>query len=273
MIDEKPEGVFDKETKGQSSEQYGQPQQPTVVGESDLNLNSEHASEELKGQGGDDWSSQNQEQHQDNTQNGRKIVVEDLNAPSAVEPSLVVQSDLEQADLDKTDLEQTDVDPSAVDGASGGFTDWEAEAKHFQDLYLRALAEQENAKRRFQKDKEENARYASERVIRDLVPVLDNLNLALSYADLSQPAVKVLAEGVSMTLKGCLDMLADWGLKEVLVERGQPFDPNFHEAIGQDLDPELQDNAVIKQVSKGYTLHNRLLRPAKVIVAKHQSVS
>jgi molecular chaperone GrpE len=148
-------------------------------------------------------------------------------------------------------------------------TDWEAQARHFQDLYLRSLAELENARRRFQKEKEENARYASESVIKDLVPFLDNLNLALSYADLDDPGVRNMAEGVRMTLKGCLDMLADRGLGEVLVERGQAFDPNVHEAIGQEADPELPDNAVTRQVSKGYTLHRRLLRPAKVMVAKN----
>ncbi|MDR2301440.1 MAG: nucleotide exchange factor GrpE, partial [Deltaproteobacteria bacterium] len=129
-------------------------------------------------------------------------------------------------------------------------------------------AEMENAKRRFQKEKDENARFASESVIRDLLPFLDNLNLALRFADLNDPGVKNLAEGVRMTLKGCLDKLSDWGLKEVSAQKGDVFDPNFHEAIGQDVDPELPDKAIIKMVGKGYTLHGRLLRPAQVLVNK-----
>ncbi|MDR0354652.1 MAG: nucleotide exchange factor GrpE [Deltaproteobacteria bacterium] len=148
--------------------------------------------------------------------------------------------------------------------------DWEAEAKRFEDLYLRALAEQENARRRFQKEKEETDRYASESVIRDIIPLLDNLNLALSYAQLDDPAVKNLAEGVNMTIKGCLDRLGERGLKEVAVARGDPFDPNVHEAIGQEPDPELPDKSVCRLIGKGYFLRQRLLRPAKVVVVKNE---
>jgi molecular chaperone GrpE len=150
-----------------------------------------------------------------------------------------------------------------------GPPDWEGEAKQLRDLYLRTLAEAENTRRRFQKEREETARFASEGVLRDLLPFLDNLNLALDYADRGNPAVKSLAEGVDMTLKGCLDKLADWGLKEIEVVPGQPFDPNFQEALGQAPDPSLPDKSVGRLVAKGYTLHNRLLRPAKVMVVKN----
>ena len=150
-----------------------------------------------------------------------------------------------------------------------GPPDWEAEALRLQDLYLRTMAEAENTRRRFQKEREETSRFASEGILRDLVPFLDNLNLALSYADMGNPAVKSLAEGVAMTLKGCLDKLSDWGLKEVEVVLGQPFDPNFQEAIAQAPDPALPDKSVGRLISKGYTLHGRLLRPAKVMVVKN----
>jgi molecular chaperone GrpE len=152
---------------------------------------------------------------------------------------------------------------------SDGPKDWEAEAKRFEDLYLRSVAEAENSKRRFQKEREETSRFATEGVLRDLLPFLDNLNLALSYADTGDPAVKNLAEGVAMTLKGCMDKLSDWGLKEVEVAIGQPFDPNFQEAIGQAPNPALPDKSVGHLVAKGYALHGRLLRPAKVMVVKN----
>ena len=153
--------------------------------------------------------------------------------------------------------------------APEGPPDWEAEAKKLQDLYLRTLAETENIRRRYQKEREETSRFASEGVLRDLLPFLDNLNLALGYADTANPAVKNLAEGVAMTLKGCMDKLADWGLKEVEAAPGQPFDPNFQEAIGQVPNPDLPDKSVGLIVSKGYVLHGRLLRPAKVMVVKN----
>jgi molecular chaperone GrpE len=152
-------------------------------------------------------------------------------------------------------------------------TDWEDEANRLRDLYMRAAADLENTKRRFQKDKEENARYASESVIREIIPFLDNLYLALSYAPVNEPVVKNLADGVSMTLKGCLDRLGDWGLKEVKAERGQSFDPNLHEAISQEPDPDLTDMTIKQPVGRGYTLHQRLLRPAQVIVVKNNAAA
>jgi molecular chaperone GrpE len=164
-----------------------------------------------------------------------------------------------------------DPPPDSPQGADPEAINWELEARRYQDQYLRSLAELENAKRRFQKEKDENARFASENVIRDILPFLDNLNLALGFADLNDPGVKNLAEGVRMTLKGCLDKLADWGLKEVPANRGDVFDPNVHEAIGQDLDADLPDKAVTKVIGKGYALHGRLLRPAQVLVNKNPS--
>jgi molecular chaperone GrpE len=167
--------------------------------------------------------------------------------------------------LRATEAEEAEPGPEEPAGPP----DWEAEAKRLQDLYLRTMAEAENTRRRNQKEREETARFASEGVMRDLLPFLDNLNLALEYADKNNPAVKSLAEGVAMTLKGCLDKLADWGLREVEVAAGQPFDPNFQEAIGQTPEPSLPDKSVGRLVAKGYTLHNRLLRPAKVLVVKN----
>ncbi|MDR2368107.1 MAG: nucleotide exchange factor GrpE [Deltaproteobacteria bacterium] len=194
-------------------------------------------------------------------------------APSMEAPSMdgPVEGNYEEIQPQAEPADWTYEPPGEGDSpAAPEATDWEAEARRFQDQYLRSLAELENARRRFQKEKDENARYASESVIRDLVPFLDNLNLALSYADLNDPGVKNLAEGVRMTLKGCMDMLAERGLKEVEVHRGDPFDPNVHEAMGQEIVPDLPDKAVTQLMGKGYSLHQRLIRPAKVIVNKNQ---
>jgi molecular chaperone GrpE len=151
--------------------------------------------------------------------------------------------------------------------------DWEAESRKYQDLYLRALADMENFRRRVAKEKEELSRYATGSLLKSLVPVLDNLNLALNYVDESAPAVKSLAEGVRMTLKGFMDILAERGLKEVESGRGRPFDPNIHEALGQEPDPELPDLTISREVAKGYSLADRLIRPAKVMVVKNQITS
>ncbi|MDR2422049.1 MAG: nucleotide exchange factor GrpE [Deltaproteobacteria bacterium] len=160
----------------------------------------------------------------------------------------------------------------SLNGEEGreGPPDWEAEARKYHDLYLRALAETENVLRRARKEKEELNRYAAESLLKSLVPVLDNLNLALNYVDESIPAAKNLAEGVRMTLKLFMDVLAERGFREVEAGRGQPFDPNIHEALGQEPDPELPDLAVSREVAKGYALGDRLIRPAKVMVTKNQ---
>jgi molecular chaperone GrpE len=155
--------------------------------------------------------------------------------------------------------------------AQEGPPDWEAEARKYHDLYLRALAETENVRRRGRKEREESSLYAAESILKSLVPVLDNLNLALNYVDESVPAAQSLAEGVRMTLKLFVDILAERGLKEVEAERGQPFDPNVHEALGQEPDPELPDLTVSREVAKGYALGDRLVRPAKVMVVKNQA--
>ncbi|MDR1085161.1 MAG: nucleotide exchange factor GrpE [Deltaproteobacteria bacterium] len=165
-----------------------------------------------------------------------------------------------------------DGDLSPETAVEPGPPDWEAETKKFQDLYLRALAETENIKRRAKKEQEETCRYAAERLMKGLVPVLDNLHLALSYADPSIPQVKSLAEGVRMTLKGFLDFLGEQGFKEVEAEKGQAFDPNVHEALGQEPDPELQDMTIAREVAKGYILGTRVIRPAQVMVVKNHSI-
>ena len=194
---------------------------------------------------------------------------EDLGAEAASFPEGTDPGAGPSFDADPRFIEAGDGDQGDGPEADAGPPDWESEARRLEDLYLRTLAEAENAKRRFQREREETSRYATEGVLRDLLPFLDTLNLALDYADNSNPAVKSLAEGVAMTLKGCLDKLADWGLKEVGAALGQPFDPNFQEAIGQMPDPALPDMSVGRLAAKGYTLHGRLLRPAKVLVVKN----
>ncbi|UQZ90485.1 nucleotide exchange factor GrpE [Deltaproteobacteria bacterium Smac51] len=146
---------------------------------------------------------------------------------------------------------------------------WAEEAHKFQDLYLRCAAETENMRRRFQKEKEEQARYAGEKIVKGMIPVLDNLILALSYVKADSPAeAQSLAEGVRMTVKGFQDVLSDNGLKSVPSKRGQVFDPNLHEALGQIPETEIPPGTISQLIQRGYTLSDRLIRPAKVMVAK-----
>ncbi len=169
---------------------------------------------------------------------------------------------------DRANIEVETGEVEAETAAEPEEKDWAQEAQKFQDLYLRTAAEMDNMRRRLQKEKEEQARYAADRIIRGLLPVLDNLGLALSYVKPeASPEAQALAEGVSMTLKGFLDVLTDNGLCQVEACRGACFDPNIHDAIGYAPDAELEPGLISHEVQKGYSLNQRLIRPAKVLIS------
>lgn len=135
------------------------------------------------------------------------------------------------------------------------------------DLYIRSQAEIENLKKRFQKEKEGLVRFGNASLIKRLLPVVDNLETALTHAE-DEKALDALREGVSLTLKGLKDILHKEGVSEVKA-MGEPFDPNFHEAISEQEDSTVEPRTVIQELQKGYTLNERLVRPATVIVSKN----
>ncbi|MBR3881261.1 MAG: nucleotide exchange factor GrpE [Mailhella sp.] len=130
---------------------------------------------------------------------------------------------------------------------------------------LRALAEMDNFKKRLQREKEEQARYASEKVLSDLLPTLDNLDLAIQYGGQSAECQNMMI-GVEMTRTMLLDALKKHGLVPV-GEVGQEFDPNFHEAVGQEPSEDVASGHIVRVMQKGYSLNEHLLRAARVIVA------
>ncbi|MDR1081480.1 MAG: nucleotide exchange factor GrpE [Deltaproteobacteria bacterium] len=149
--------------------------------------------------------------------------------------------------------------------------DWEKEAELYREKYLRALADNENARRRQERELALARKFSSEGILRDLILVLENLHLALSYADPADQAVKGLADGVSMTITDCLNKMGDHGFRELKVGPGDPFDPNFHEAVGVEPAEGLPDGSVARMMSRGYMLHERLLTPAKVNLVKNSA--
>jgi molecular chaperone GrpE len=144
--------------------------------------------------------------------------------------------------------------------------DKEREAKENYDRLLRQAAELENYKKRMAREKAEAIRYANESLVKDLLPVLDNLERALDYAKGGGNG-KPLLEGIEMVLKSFLEILAKHGVSQVSAV-GEPFDPNKHEAIAQVATPKHDPNTVVEEHHKGYYLLDRLLRPAQVSVAK-----
>lgn len=142
----------------------------------------------------------------------------------------------------------------------------EREAQANYDRYLRQVAELENYKKRSVRDKEETVRFATESLIKDMLPIVDNLERAVAHAQGGGNG-KPLVEGVELVLKGLIDVLGKHGLVQ-LSAVGHPFDPERHEAMAQVETEEHAPNTVVDEYHKGYLLFDRLLRPALVSVAK-----
>jgi len=142
----------------------------------------------------------------------------------------------------------------------------ELEAKENYDRLLRQAAELENFKKRAAREKTEAIRYANESLVKDLLPVLDNLERALDYAQGGGNG-KPLLEGIEMVLKSFVEILGKHGVNSISAV-GELFDPNKHEAIAQVVTQEHKPNTVVEEHHKGYYLLDRLLRPAQVSVAK-----
>ena len=131
---------------------------------------------------------------------------------------------------------------------------------------LRALAEMENFKKRLNREHEEQLRFAAESVLGDLLPSLDNLDLALQYGNVSEVCRDMLT-GVEMTRKLLLDAVKKHGLEPVGTE-GEPFTPEVHEALTFEDRTDMEPGHVSKVLQRGYKLKERLLRPAKVAVSR-----
>lgn len=165
--------------------------------------------------------------------------------------------------------------PEAVARAMQAVIDQkDAELAAMKDQALRALAEVENTRRRSERELADMNKYAVTNFARDLVNVLENLQRATDAipAELrgSQPAVASLATGVEMTLKELLTTFERYGIKRI-DPLGQKFDHNFHQAVAQVESAEAEPGSVVQVLAAGYSIHDRLLRPAMVAVATSQN--
>ncbi len=140
----------------------------------------------------------------------------------------------------------------------------ENQRRHEQ--YLRTLADMDNLRKRTTREKEEIAKFANEGLLRDILPVIDNLERALEHSDKAAESGGLL-EGVRMTLTQFNQVLSRFGV-ETVDAVGKPFDPAFHQAMGQLESADHPVNTVLVEMQKGYQLNERLLRPAFVLVAK-----
>ena len=139
------------------------------------------------------------------------------------------------------------------------------ESSEYFDKWLRLRAEFENFKKRMQKERADLLKFGNESLLKALLPVLDNLSRAIEHGKNAKESSPLL-EGVEMVQKEFLTTLDKFGVKSVQAV-GEVFDPERHEAVSQ-AESELEPNRVISAVQSGYFYHDRLLRPARVIVSK-----
>lgn len=142
----------------------------------------------------------------------------------------------------------------------------EEKSENSYDQYLRAKAEMDNLLKRNKREKEEWVKFSNESLIKELLPVIDNLEMAIAHST-DENSIHALREGVELTLKGLRDTLAKAGLEEVKA-KGESFDPCFHHAVSEQEDETMEAGKVLTELQKGYTLHDRLVRPAMVVLSK-----
>ncbi len=145
-----------------------------------------------------------------------------------------------------------------------------AEAADLKDQLLRALAEGENTRKRAAREREDSARYGISNFARDVVAVADNLRRAIDSLPAEnggEDVVKTLTEGVAATLRQLDAAFENHGIERI-DPAGQPFDHNLHQAMFEDPDSDLPPGTVVQVIQQGYKIHDRLLRPAMVGVAK-----
>lgn len=145
------------------------------------------------------------------------------------------------------------------------------EVQKVNDKYLRVAAEFENYKRRALRDQNDTVRFATQKLAQDLLPTLDSLERAIQCGQ-EPSGSDGLLQGVELTLKQLLDTLTKMGVNQIS-SVGEPFDPSKHQAVGQVESETVPPNSVVDELQKGYFLHDRILRPAMVLVAKPESES
>lgn len=174
------------------------------------------------------------------------------------------QPQVEAADNQNPDVQ---VELSEPQGLEAEVARLQEELQQARDTALRAAAEAQNSRRRAEQDVEKAHKFGQEKLVQDMLLVADNLERALAAVNLDDEAMKPVAEGLQLTLKSLIDGLKRHNVEQV-DPKGEPFDPNLHQAMTQVPNPDLEPNTVMDVFQKGYTLHGRLVRPAMVVVSK-----
>lgn len=186
------------------------------------------------------------------------------------QPTSTSDSSLEES-LPETELLQQENEAS--ESVAGDSLSPEQQAQEelqiYQDKYMRLAAEFENYKRRAQRDQSDSIRYANESLLKNLLSTIDNLERAIQSGK-DAGTTGPLLEGIELTHKHILETVGKLGVRQVS-STGGVFDPNIHQAVAQVESETAEPNTVVEEFQKGYFLHDRILRPAMVTVAKEKS--
>ncbi|OUS28488.1 nucleotide exchange factor GrpE [Gammaproteobacteria bacterium 45_16_T64] len=191
------------------------------------------------------------------------------------EESIVAETEAQETEVSDveseagTESEEGTAEDVSIEQLQAQLAAAQAKVQDQQDSVLRSQAEMQNVRRRAERDVENAHKFALEKFATDLLPVVDTLERALqSVADAeSESGVESTREGVELTLKMLSDTLTKHGVVQV-DPVGEPFNPEFHQAMSMQPNPDMEPNTVMAVLQKGYTLSGRLARPAMVIVSK-----
>ncbi|HCW8582695.1 TPA: nucleotide exchange factor GrpE [Staphylococcus aureus] len=196
------------------------------------------------------------------------------NTESTVEETNTKQNiddSVEQAEESKGHLQDEAIEETSdenvieeIDPKDQKINELQQLADENEEKYLRLYAEFENYKRRIQKENEINKTYQAQRVLTDILPAIDNIERALQIEG-DDETFKSLQKGVQMVHESLINALKDNGL-EVIKTEGEAFDPNIHQAVVQDDNPDFESGEITQELQKGYKLKDRVLRPSMVKV-------
>lgn len=154
-----------------------------------------------------------------------------------------------------------------LDALRAQINDAETRAAAAKEAQLRAIADLENTRRRLERDAASSLKYATEKLLNELLAVADSFELGLKAAETADASAKAMGEGMQLTYRQLMSVLEKHGVRQI-DPSGQPFNPDFHQAMTMVPSADVPANHVLSVMQKGYSLHDRLLRPAMVVVAR-----
>ena len=202
------------------------------------------------------------DQSVNNTEEDFNVETEDNQNDTNIENSVSNTDNSEANASDSENNSEESIKDEESESQDTKIKELEKLANDNEEKYLRLYAEFENYKRRIQKENQINATYKAQGVLTDILPSIDNIERALQIEG-DDESFKSLQKGVQMVHESLLRALKDNGLEEILAE-GKEFDPNLHQAVVQDDNPDFKSGEVTQELQKGYKLKDRVLRPSMV---------